>query len=1149
MKSDSCYDAIISQGIKTSLILFVLVFLCLSISQESLAKNNGAPLDATTTLKAKSSKMLDEVTQRITILEKSEALDTTQKSELSWLRQVRDFLQKTITSADRTHDFYQVAQGIPARLKRIEDELATQLPVEPNVDDRQPMSTLEGKLESAWEALETARRVRNEIEAEANQRSDRLQRIADESSSARKRREELSQLLAVSSVVDSDKALEAKRNAALAEQDYLNQLLQELEYESRSYESRRELLRARRQQVERQVLIAEQHYNALDQIVNQLRTNAASQAMLTADSASLASANAHPLVHAIANENKILATELQQISALNASLSMYRKELEETLNVLRRKFDGIKEKVAQVGLTDAIGLKLRSDRNQLPDISYYSSSIKERHIEVNRTQLRRIEIEDRLFELIDLTRESSNLIDNDPTPVSENKRIALESVVHDALKEQKENYLNELLKAYDIYFEKNLLPIMEGERELITLADDYDEFIDTRILWIQSAPTLELKDFQRLGAAIVWALNPSSIRQVISGLGSDLKNNPLSVITPLIVFILLLANYRRLKTKLSELGRYVTKLSKAKFTDTLLATIITILMVLPWPLLLYVIGQRLAQISVGQGYSAALSSGFIAVSYLIFSGLLLRRMCRKDGLGEAHFRWKSEHMNLVRSQLNWYLLAALPLVFTIAFTLNQPTQAHHDSLGRVAFIVLMMLSALLVYRLLRPSTGLLKFTLENNPDGWLDRLAGIWFPVLVLTPISLAVASVVGYFYTALQLSLLIVSTISLLFVCSILRALLIRGLNIAHRKLALEQWRRKATTHDGNLEAEMKAQSGESTDPAISEEAVVNVMDLSVQTMKLINSVYWVAIAVGLTWIWAEVLPALNIFNEVVLWSSEVVSSESGTATQDATTLSNLLMAIVILIMTFFIGHNIPGLLEIAILQRLPFTPSGRYAITSIARYILIIIGLAMTFSAIGIGWSKVQWLAAAITVGLGFGLQEIFANFVSGLIILFERQIRVGDAVTVGTISGKVSRIQMRATTITDWDRKELIIPNKEFVTGQVVNWSLSDTILRLLIPVGIAYGSDTRLAYDLLLAAAHEHHNVLDDPESSVRFGAFGESSLNFELRIYIPHPDLLLETRHELLMDIDQRFREAKIEIAFPQRDIHIRDYPRSGSAAI
>ena len=131
---------------------------------------------------------------------------------------------------------------------------------------------------------------------------------------------------------------------------------------------------------------------------------------------------------------------------------------------------------------------------------------------------------------------------------------------------------------------------------------------------------------------------------------------------------------------------------------------------------------------------------------------------------------------------------------------------------------------------------------------------------------------------------------------------------------------------------------------------------------------------------------------------------------------------------------------------------------------------------------------------LGLGFGLQEIFANFVSGLIILFERPIRVGDTVTVGSISGVVSRIRIRATWITGFDRKELVVPNKEFVTTQLVNWSLSDAVSRVEIKVGIAYGSDTERAIELLQDAADANPDVLRDPAPSVLFLGFGESSLD-------------------------------------------------------
>ncbi|MHC5016930.1 MAG: mechanosensitive ion channel family protein [Planctomycetota bacterium] len=143
------------------------------------------------------------------------------------------------------------------------------------------------------------------------------------------------------------------------------------------------------------------------------------------------------------------------------------------------------------------------------------------------------------------------------------------------------------------------------------------------------------------------------------------------------------------------------------------------------------------------------------------------------------------------------------------------------------------------------------------------------------------------------------------------------------------------------------------------------------------------------------------------------------------------------------------------------------------------------------------------------------------------------------MGDISGTVTRIRIRATTVTDWDRKELIIPNKEFVTTRINNWSLSDPILRIILPVGVAYGSDTQKATQLLLDVARACQHVLDDPPPRALFLGFGDSSLNLELRVFIPSIDSFLTTRHELHEAIDKAFREAGIEIAFPQRDIHVR----------
>ncbi len=211
--------------------------------------------------------------------------------------------------------------------------------------------------------------------------------------------------------------------------------------------------------------------------------------------------------------------------------------------------------------------------------------------------------------------------------------------------------------------------------------------------------------------------------------------------------------------------------------------------------------------------------------------------------------------------------------------------------------------------------------------------------------------------------------------------------------------------------------------------------------------------------------------------------------------------------------------------------------------------IGTIAACSTIGLQWSQIQWLATALTFGLAFGLQEMFANFVAGLIILLERPIRVGDVVTVDDVTGVVSRIRIRATSITNWDRKEYVVPNKEFITGRLLNWTLSDKVNRVVVEVGLAYGSDTEKARELLLQAANDHPSVLKDPASIASFEGFGDNSLNLVLRTFLPSLENRLQVISELHTAIDLAFRQAGLEIAFPQRDLHIRTMARDAALTL
>ena len=270
---------------------------------------------------------------------------------------------------------------------------------------------------------------------------------------------------------------------------------------------------------------------------------------------------------------------------------------------------------------------------------------------------------------------------------------------------------------------------------------------------------------------------------------------------------------------------------------------------------------------------------------------------------------------------------------------------------------------------------------------------------------------------------------------------------------------------------------------PSTLELPQTSIREISEQTHSLLRAAALVLLALALWLQWADLAPAGRLLDQITLWQQTV--GADGQERLEPVTLWALTKTMVVILLTLIAVQNLPGFLEISLLRRLSLDRGSRYAITAVSRYVIIALGVIVASGLIGFGWSKVQWLVAALTVGLGFGLQEIFANFVSGLIVLFERPIRIGDTVTVGTTTGTVTRIRTRATTITDWDRKELIIPNKSFVTGDVINWTLSDPITRLIIRIGVAYGSDVELTERLMRELADAHPLVLDDPPPAVFF----------------------------------------------------------------
>jgi small-conductance mechanosensitive channel len=220
------------------------------------------------------------------------------------------------------------------------------------------------------------------------------------------------------------------------------------------------------------------------------------------------------------------------------------------------------------------------------------------------------------------------------------------------------------------------------------------------------------------------------------------------------------------------------------------------------------------------------------------------------------------------------------------------------------------------------------------------------------------------------------------------------------------------------------------------------------------------------------------------------------------------------------------------------------RVSIARLVHYVFIFIGFLLALLALGFEFTKLTIMLSALGIGIGFGLQSIVNNLVSGLILLFERPVRVGDFIELGEKWAEIKKIGLRATTVQTFDQADVIIPNADLVTNQVVNWTLSNRRVRLIIPVGVAYGSDVSLVMETLMASAKENSKITASPAPQVLFLNFGESALEFELRVWVLDADNRLVVSSELHQEIDRRFREANIEISFPQRDLHLRSLDES-----
>ena len=1022
----------------------------------------------------------------------------------------------------------------PQRLAAVKAQME-QILAEPKIEETftdWSLTQIEQHVAQQEAELTNARSNIAERESETKQRSVRRTEIPQAIAQAKERLENIKKELSINPAPDvPQEIVKAKHILLLFTEKSLQREIDSYSEEILSYEARGDLLAARKDLAVRQVTQYEKLLKRWQDILNKKRKSEAELAAEKARQAKLDAAQSHPVVRKLAEKNTQLAglrTGPRGLVAINATQTNEIENIDKQLIKLNSELNSVKEKVKAAGFSDVIGVILLGKRNELPDIRQHRRNTKNRRSETANAYFEWIKYDEERSGLADTESSTNDILKELEPSLNENQRLEIGAQIKSLLESRRE-LLDALIREYDNY-RRNLEMLDFTERLLVAKASEYATYIDENILWVKNTKTLKMSTFSQAWETLSWLVAPKRWWQVLQVLGRDLKAFPFGYTIVTLFFVILFYFRKRLSDKMEAISAVLFRKYTDRFTHTLKVFLFTVILSASIPAVLFLLGWRLALPYQEVEFVSAVAAGLRSIAFIYLFLSFVRLILLPQGLAADHFLMPEEAIVFFRRHVSWFTASILPLIFVIATIDQQSSGARKGSLGRIAFIGALVILSMFFAVVIQPSGRLMKAVLEQRRGGWLDRLRYVLYPLSVAFPLALALFAALGYYYATQQLASCLQATIMWVLSLVIIFALMVRWLTVTQNRLLLRKERRRleevSRQEITHLEKTEETETGDS-------EPQEDLSQITLQMRRFVGAFLILSLIMGLWLIWKDVLPALGIFNQVELWTTTV-----GDKTVSVT-LTSLFLALIIVLITIITARNIPGLLELVILQRLPLDRGVRFAIETLTRYIIVIVGVVMAFGEIGLGWSKVQWLVAAMTVGLGFGLQEIFANFVSGLIILFEQPMRVGDMVTVGDISGKVTRIRIRATTILKWDRKELVVPNKEFITGRLINWTLSDTVLRMEFPVGIAYGSNTALAEKTLLKVAHDNQKVLLDPEPFVIFKAFGNSALEFDLRLYIPDLDSYLTVWHEINRAIDEAFRKAGIQIAFPQRDIHVR----------
>lgn len=828
-----------------------------------------------------------------------------------------------------------------------------------------------------------------------------------------------------------------------------------------------------------------------------------------------------------------LGFDISQVSTVDARIQWTRSEvllLEQEPGLLLRtaraadsivKIYEIRRVLAQINSTgtvsDSLTDMVRTLRDRLPDTALLGSELSAVREDQRQLQVERILLESALHGLGN-------------SAVSSVNDATLFHTVNTGTLVELVNLLRVTNRVAD-----RLVMLEASLSEAQILSEEVGLTLDGSVLWLRSNESASLMWFKNVYDGLQWMVKPETFRAVGPTLSRGFHAKPQITLLLLLALVVIIVAQRRVKNMLKHAAMGVGNVGEDRYWATPAALCASVLSALPVPLLPMVIYWVLQSTFLLPGSATfALAGSLLATAMVLGVLLFFQALCRSNGVFLSHFGWNEHGVNRLHRHLSWFIWICALCTFMLTLTMLSDRPELHYGLGVIAFMMVSLAMSALLHVCLRPNSGVAFELTDALAQSFFARVA-IW--ALIGVPTIVGVLPLLGYFDTAVEIQSRAFHTGVYLMAIVVLIGLAMREFMVAHRRMSLRKARAKRAAREAERAAQVNAPvSGDAT-PDLSfawDDDHKRVANQAQQLLRIAGVVLFVLIA----WmVWKPLFPVLDIVNEIVLWRT--AQSSGGSTGGQSMTLGQLLFALGVVVLGIVGSRNLRGVLEIVVFERLKLDTGARYAINAIASYSLLGAALLLGIAQLGVDWSKLQWIVAALGVGLGFGLQEIVANFISGLIILFERPVRVGDTVTIGGISGTVSNIQIRATTLTDFDNREVLLPNKSIITENVTNWTLHDSVTRILLNIGVAYGSNIEQVRSLLMQCIEDSDDILTTPEPTVFFINHGDSSLDFEVRVFVATPAHRLPVTHALNAAINTILAAHGIEIPFPQRVVHVR----------